>query len=103
MEKSQTFTVIIVDDEALYTIDEVSHYLNISSALFNEMEELGLFQSTLNAASAPSITKRALHRIEAACRMHHDLEVNLPGVILALELLDELEELRRRLAILERN
>lgn len=38
----------------------------------------------------------AVVRVQRAVRLQEDLGVNLPGVALALELLDELETLRRR-------
>ena len=44
-----------------------------------------------------------LQRILSACRLHTDLEINTHGVILALELMDELKELRRELDILRRH
>ncbi len=39
----------------------------------------------------------SLHRAHAALRLQRDLEINLAGVALALELLDEIESLRMRL------
>jgi chaperone modulatory protein CbpM len=38
----------------------------------------------------------AVVRVQRAVRLQQDLGVNLPGIALALELLDELEALRRR-------
>ena len=37
-------------------------------------------------------------RARTALRLQRDLEINLPGVALALELLEELDRLRRELA-----
>ncbi len=37
-----------------------------------------------------------LRRVRRAMRLRHDLGVNVPGIALALELLDRLERLRRR-------
>jgi len=42
-----------------------------------------------------------LIRLRRALRLQQDLDVNLPGVALALELLEELDELRTRLKRLE--
>jgi chaperone modulatory protein CbpM len=42
-----------------------------------------------------------LHRARVALRLQNDLGVNLAGAALALELLDELEQLRMRLYRLE--
>ena len=38
---------------------------------------------------------RAIPRLTRALRLRQDLELNWPGVALALELLDELEQVRR--------
>jgi len=43
-----------------------------------------------------------VRRARRAIRLSRDLDVNLPGVGLALELLDELEDLRVRVRALER-
>ena len=45
--------------------------------------------------------ERTVGRIQAACRIQHDLDINVPGVVLVLELLDELDQLRNRLTMLE--
>ncbi len=41
----------------------------------------------------------AIRRVQTAVRLQHDLRVNLPGCALALDLLEELEELRRLLRV----
>lgn len=40
-------------------------------------------------------TGRSVRRTQVAVRLHHDLDVNLPGVALALDLLEEIDRLRR--------
>lgn len=42
----------------------------------------------------------SLSRVQAAMRLQHDLGVNLSGIALVLELLDELQGLRERLSLL---
>lgn len=44
-------------------------------------------------------TSLHLHRAGIARRLQHDLDINLPGVALALQLLDEIEDLQTRLRI----
>lgn len=100
MEEQYTITAVIVDEQITYT--KISQEFNIPESLLLEMEEQGLFKPILAANSQPVVNQQALNRIQAACRIHQDLQVNLPGVALALELLDELEVLRQQLAILER-
>ncbi len=100
MQAKRIFTAVIINEHEMYSFQEVCEQLNIPETLMMEMEEHGLFQCE---EKNHFITHQALNRIESACRIHQDLGVNLPGVVLALELLEELEELRHRLSILERN
>lgn len=44
-------------------------------------------------------TSLHLHRAGIARRLQHDFDINLPGVALALQLLDEIEDLQTRLRI----
>jgi len=97
MKSNTNDFVLVVDDQTNYTLIEVCQRLNIPEALLHEMSEHGLFE-----IHASKIEHAALSRIQAACRLHQDLDVNLPGVILALELHDQLEELKLRLAVLEK-
>ena len=39
-------------------------------------------------------TGRSVRRTQVALRLHHDLDINLPGVALALDLLEEIQRLR---------
>lgn len=38
----------------------------------------------------------SLRRVRTACRLTRDLQINAPGIALALDLLDEIEALRKR-------
>ena len=93
-------TTLVVDEGKTYTFVEVSQQLNIPEDLLNEMQAYGLFEAIIQHNRA-LIDQLALQKIESALRLHNDLGINLQGVVLALELLDEIEELRQRLAILE--
>jgi chaperone modulatory protein CbpM len=42
-----------------------------------------------------TFTGRSVQRTQVALRLHRDLDVNLPGVALALDLLEEIARLRR--------
>lgn len=44
----------------------------------------------------------SVYRVRSALRLERDLEVNVAGAALALDLLEEIENLRRRLRRLER-
>ena len=73
------------------TRSEVVYSLGIDEQLLQAMEEEGIC-STVEEDIFDQI---ALSRIRAALRLQRDLRVNLPGVALVLELLAEIERLRR--------
>lgn len=43
-----------------------------------------------------------LRRVRTAIRLHHDLEINFAGAALVMELMDELDQMRMQLELLER-
>lgn len=103
MEEQYTFTAVILDEDLTYTSIEVCQKLNIPELLLREMEEQGVFQAiSVKKDAEPTITMQDIKRIEKAFRLHRDLDVNVPGTVLVLDLLEQLEDLRQRLAILER-
>ena len=64
------------------------------------MMEHGLFELSKPLRDDHEIDLRTLRRIESAFRLHRDLEINMSGIALVLELRDELETLRNELNVL---
>ena len=62
-----------------------------------EFVEEGVLERRRRRAASGVSTARALRRARLAVRLERDLELNLAGVALALELIEELEQLRREL------
>lgn len=93
---------VILDENTTISFVEICQKCNVSEEMLLDMLEHGLFQSTMNAKNI-SVDHRTLSRIQSACRLQQDLGINLPGVVLVMELLDELEQVRERLRILQRH
>lgn len=102
MKDKITLTGIIIDEESTLTYVEVCERLQIPEELLHEMEVHGLFIA-VSINQDKVLSQRAFQRIEAACRLQQDLGVNLPGAVLAIELQEALEALRKQLKILERH
>jgi chaperone modulatory protein CbpM len=62
-----------------------------------EFVEEGVLSVVEMNAAEWRFTGTALRRARLALRLERDLEINLAGVALALELIEELERLRREL------
>jgi len=86
----------IFDDYTLLNVDELSRLCAVERTFIIELVEEGVLD-VIEVAPEWRFSGTALRRARTASRLQRDLQINLPGVALALELLDELEHLRRAL------
>lgn len=105
MTKQQTIVIgtMTLEEYPELDFEEVCSALNIDSHFIHELIEYGIIESQEIPLQSWRFNLNHLRRIRTAKRMQHDLEVNLAGVALAFQLMDELEELRGRLLILEKH
>ena len=87
----------ILEDETELTLDEVCRACAVPADLIMELVNEGVLIPDGNTPEQWRFTGAHLHRAQVALRLQSDLDVNLAGAALALELLDELEALRARL------
>ncbi|PJD94847.1 MAG: molecular chaperone [Legionella sp.] len=90
---------VVLEDNMSLTVNEVCQQYLIPKALLEEMIQHGLFEQQ----HPLHFTAGDLRRLESACRLHRDLDINLPGVALVLELLEEMEAMRQELRILKKH
>lgn len=91
-------TGILIDEDTTFSLEDVCSHYNISETLLHEMQEHGLLQLT-----HATLDSKTFYRIQTASRLHEDLGVNLPGIMLVLDLLDDLEHTRNELMMLQRH
>ncbi|PJD90536.1 MAG: molecular chaperone [Legionella sp.] len=103
MVKYAMLTGVMVDETMQISFLELCRQHDISEDILLEMLEHGLISEITNPNKQLVFDQVHLKRILSAHRIHIDLGINSPGVILALELKDELEHLRRQLDILQRH
>jgi len=88
----------LLDETLHFSLREVCHVCDVHAEYVFELVAEGVIQP--NAGPAPHgwrFDGIAITRVQRAVRLQQDLGLNLPGVALALELLDEMERLRRQL------
>jgi chaperone modulatory protein CbpM len=83
----------IFEDHAL-TLDELSRLCSVDRTTIVEFVEEGVLSVIEINPTEWRFPGAALRRVRTAMRLQRDLEINLPGVALALELLEELDRLR---------
>lgn len=91
--------------EAREEIDfvELCRICDLSESVLREFVQHGLLEpETGEKPEAWRFRAEAVRRVQVALRLRRDLEVNAAGAALAVDLLDEIEELRTRVRVLER-
>jgi chaperone modulatory protein CbpM len=86
----------LFDDSALLTVQDLSRMCSVDEHHIIEFVEEGV----LNAVEYHRelhFTGASLRRARLAVRLERDLELNLAGLALALDLMEELQQLRREL------
>ena len=96
MTKELTFlTGIILDEEMECDLPDICRMCNISAEALRDMIDEGLIHPKGPDPVQWRFNALEIHRIQVTLRLQRDLRINLPGCALVLELLNELEELRR--------
>lgn len=86
----------VLNAELRLTLQELSDLTGLKSASLVEMVDEGLIEPLGRRPGEWTFAGHALPRVQAALRLQRDLGVNLAGAILVLDLLDEVQQLRRR-------
>lgn len=92
---------IILDENMTLSLDELSGSCRVETGIVIAMVEEGIIEPLVGPSPEWRFAASQLPRVRKAVHLYHDLELNLAGVALAIELLDELGELRARLNQLE--
>ena len=92
----------LLDDSAVFTLREMCNACGVHAELVIEMVEEGVLQPRGAAPEEWRFAGDALVRAQKALRLSRDLRVNWPGAALALDLIEELERLRREQRMLRR-
>lgn len=95
--KSETLTGILLDERTELSLHEFCDACSSSTDWVVELVEEGVLEPAGRDQAQWRFSGLSLFRARTAMRLQHDLDINLAGIALALELMDELESLRERL------
>ena len=87
----------IVENEVHMTMVELEEAASTPEDLIMAWVSEGVLSPAGATPQDWRFSGNSLQRAKTAARLMHDLELNLPGVALALNLLDELDQLRNQL------
>ena len=99
--KLPQYAICILEEQTQLTLDDLCHACSVRAEQIIELVDLGVFEPL--GREPWKFGGASLHRARIALRLHHDLDIDLAGAALALELLDEIESLRARLRVLGGN
>ena len=97
----QVLAGAIFEETALLTVKDLSRMCAVDERHIVEFVEEGVLSVVEIDTTEWHFTGAALRRARLALRLERDLEINLAGVALALELMEELQTLRRKLKATE--
>ena len=87
----------VVEEEVALSLAELCRACDAERELVLQLVEHGVIEPQGSAPQAWVFTGASLRRTRVALRLLRDLELNLPGAALAVELLDEIARLQRQL------
>ncbi len=86
----------LLDEQMQLTLEELCQVCKADEHLVVEMVREGVVEAWTSETDQWVFSGVAVTRVRTAIRLQQDLDVNLPGAALALELIDEIERLRSR-------
>lgn len=86
----------LLDEQMRLTLEELCQVCKTDEHLVVELVREGVVEAWTSETDQWVFSGVAVTRVRTAIRLQQDLDVNLPGAALALELIDEIERLRSR-------
>ncbi len=100
-ERDHIFTVEVFDQEgSTFTLREICERGECHAEFVIKLVDYGIISPLEESPEARQwqFDIAALTRLRKAQRLQRDLKMNLPGLAMSLELLDEVEEMRREVS-----
>jgi len=102
-QTDKLLTGIIISDEQQISMAELCQYCTLPAECIITMIEYGIIEpvESRTTVSHWQFSAESVLRVKTVTRLQRDLGVNLAGAALALDLLDEVKVLRKKVAALK--
>lgn len=87
----------LLDDQVEYSLSELCDVANCRQEWIRRLVDEGIIEPRNDNNENLVFSASCLKKIYSAMRLEHDLGINIAGVALALELIDEIRHLRCKL------
>ena len=103
MKKNDSVIVADYSHENPLKLKEFCEICGIDAAFAQTLVEYDILHIETIEVDHWVFTVAHIERVKTTLRLHHDLEVNLPGIAIILDLLDQIEEQKQRADLLEKH
>lgn len=101
--KEITLTGVVLDEQTELSLTDLSQACSTSTEWVIELVQEGVLEPVGGQPKQWRFSGTSLKRAHAAMRLQTDLKINLAGVALALDLIEEIETMRERLRRFEKS
>lgn len=96
--------VITVEENPEFTLAELCRVCNVAPEFVSDMIEYGVIEEPEGLSSEEwRFTSDDLRRMRIAARLYRDLEINMAGAALVLDLMEEMERMRAQIELLDKH
>jgi chaperone modulatory protein CbpM len=85
----------VLDESIEFSLAEICRICGVRESMLVEIVEEGIVEPLGGQAGEWRFSGVAVMRVQRVIRLQREFEVNLPGAALALQLLEEIERLKR--------
>jgi len=100
MMARRVVTGVLLDEQVYYSLKDVCHVCGCQTEWVVALVEQGVLHPSGGTRQMWRFPGSSLHTAMKARRLQQDLDLNLSGVALVIDLLEEIESLRKRLDML---
>ncbi len=86
----------VFDEECSYRLRDLCRLCRVRAQFIHDLIDEGILSPKGSHPGDWRFGAVEIKRIQISIRLHNDLRINLPGTALALDLLEEIDDLRRR-------
>lgn len=97
----KTLSGTLLDEQARLSLEEISNACTVRTEWIIDLVEEGILEPSGAERTQWTFSSSSMSRVQVATRLQSDLGINLAGVALAIDLLEEIEAMRSRLRIQE--
>ena len=91
------FAICILEEQTQMTLADLCHACSVHAERIIELVDFGVLEPQGRESTNWIFVGRSLQRARTAFRLQRDLDMDIAGTALALELLDEIDSLKTRL------